>query len=97
VAVFQTLDREELELPFDGLTMFESMEDDRRLLADPRVVRDAYLRELGSFLDQVRRACAEGDVEHRLVPTDQPLERTLLDFLTARIGSRKRGGLAGAA
>jgi uncharacterized protein (DUF58 family) len=84
VTVFQTLDRHELDLPFEGMTLFESLEDDRRILADPRAVRDDYLRELGAFLARTRRACADGDVEHHLVPTDQPLEQTLLNFLTAR-------------
>src|SRR5262249_25482764 len=35
VAVFHVLDKDELELPFDGVQLFQSMEDDRRLLADP--------------------------------------------------------------
>jgi uncharacterized protein (DUF58 family) len=88
VTVFQTLDRHELDLPFEGMTLFESLEDDRRILADPRAVRDDYLRELGAFLARTRRACADGDVEHHLVPTDQPLEQTLLNFLTARARAR---------
>jgi uncharacterized protein (DUF58 family) len=91
VTVFQLLDRDEIELPFEGLTLFESMEDERRLLADPRAIRDDYLKELKAFLERVRRACDEGRVEHHLVPTLQPLERTLLDFLAARAG-RRRGG-----
>jgi uncharacterized protein (DUF58 family) len=90
VTVVQLLDRHELELPFEGITLFESLEDDRRLLADPRAVRSAYLKELGAFLERTRRALAEGDVEHMLVPTAQPLEKTLLDFLTARAGRRPR-------
>jgi uncharacterized protein (DUF58 family) len=90
VSVIQLLDRDELELPFEGVTLFESLEDDRKLLADPRSVRGAYLRELAGFLQRTRQALAEGDVEHALVPTSQPLERTLLDFLTARARGRLR-------
>ena len=90
VSVIQLLDRDELELPFEGVTLFESLEDDRKLLADPRSVRSAYLKELGSFLQRTKRDLAEGDVEHQLVPTSQPLDRTLLDFLTARARGRLR-------
>jgi uncharacterized protein (DUF58 family) len=90
VTVFQVLDRDELELPFEGVTLFESLEDDRKLLADPRAVRGAYLRELEAFLAGIRKSLAEGDVEHQLVATHQPVERTLLDFLTARAGRRRR-------
>lgn len=88
VSVIQTLDPHELELPFEGITLFESLEDDRRLLADPRSIRSAYLRELGDFLTGIRGALSEGDVEHQLVATSQPIERTLLDFLTARTRRR---------
>src|SRR5262249_47402337 len=88
VSVIQLLDPDELELLLEGLRMFESLEDDRRMLADPRAIRSAYLRELGAFLERMRRELAAGDVEHLLVPTAQPLERTLLDFLTGR--SRRR-------
>jgi uncharacterized protein (DUF58 family) len=96
VAVMQLLDRDELELPFEGVTLFESLEDERRLIADPRAIRHAYLRELGAFLARIKRELGEGDVEHHLVPTSQPLERTLLDFLTARVGRRPRHAAAGA-
>jgi uncharacterized protein (DUF58 family) len=86
VTVFQLLDKDEIDLPFEGLTQFESMEDDRRLLVDARSVRDEYLRALGDFLARTRTACAQARIEHHLVPTVQPLERTLLDFLSARAG-----------
>ena len=94
VALFQVLHPHEIDLPFEGLTMFESLEDDRKILADPRAVRDEYLRELGAFLARTRRSCADGDVEHHLVPTDQPLEQTLLGFLTARVRARAGGASA---
>jgi uncharacterized protein (DUF58 family) len=90
VAVLQVLDPDELELPFEGITLFESLEDERKLLADPRSIRGAYLEELEAFLGRIRRELAEGDVEHFLVSTAQPLERTLLDFLTARTRRRQR-------
>jgi uncharacterized protein (DUF58 family) len=94
VSVIQVLDRHELELPFEGVTLFESLEDERRLIADPRSIRGAYLKELGAFLERTRRTLAEGDVEHALVPTSQPLERTLLDFMTSRAGRRPRHAAA---
>jgi hypothetical protein len=84
------LDPHELELPFEGVTLFASLEDDRRLLAHPRSVRSASLRALHAYLARTRRALGEGDVEHMLVATSQPLEKTLLDFLTARAGRRPR-------
>lgn len=93
VSVLQVLDRDELEFPFDGVTLFESLEDERRILTDARAARGAYLRELRAFLDRTRRALTEADVEYQLVPTTRPLERTLLDFLTGRYVRRGRPAL----
>jgi uncharacterized protein (DUF58 family) len=98
VVVFQTLDPHELELPFEGITLFQSLEDDRKLLADPRAIRTAYLRELHAFLERIKQGCTEGDVERHLIPTNQPLELTLGNFLTARLRGRgARAAGAGAA
>jgi uncharacterized protein (DUF58 family) len=87
VAVFHTLDRHELELPFDGLTLFESLEDDRELLANPAAVRRHYKQRLGEFLGQVESDCVGAGVDYRLVDTSRPLEAVLLDFLTLRARS----------
>jgi len=84
VALFQTLDPHEIELPFSGLTLFESLEHDRRMLVDPGSIRTRYRRELEAFLARVDRECVAGGVERHLVSTAQPLEKTLLDFITLR-------------
>lgn len=90
VTVFHVLDPDELEFPFQGLTRFESLEDQRALLVEPDGMRRAYLRRLQAFLERAERACVDAGVAYQRVPTSQPVERTLLDF----IGMRAR--LAGA-
>jgi uncharacterized protein (DUF58 family) len=94
VVVFHVLDPDELELPFEGLTMFQSLEDETRLLVDPHAVRGAYLAELRRYLDGMKRTCAEGRIEYQLLSTAQPLSKALLDFLTARAGRVKRANRA---
>jgi uncharacterized protein (DUF58 family) len=84
VTVFHVLDDDELELPFRGLTRFESLEDGRAMLVDPESVRRAYLRRLDAFLSRAERACIDAGVAYQRVATSQPVERTLLDFLDAR-------------
>jgi uncharacterized protein (DUF58 family) len=88
VALFQILHPHELELPFEGLTLFESLEDERELLVDPSAIRRQYKRRMASFLDRVRAECVRGGVEHHLVATARPIEQALLEFLTARAGRR---------
>ncbi len=84
VTVFHTLDPAELEFPFEDPTLFLSMEDERQVEANGRDVRKGYLAVLGRWLEEVRRAAVEGDVEHVLCRTDQPLDRVLLPFLARR-------------
>lgn len=82
VVVFQVLDRDELEFPFQDPTRFESMEDDRHLLSFPREVRSAYLEELGRFLSQTRRALAGAGLRYELARTDEQAHKPLLRHLT---------------
>lgn len=92
VALFQVLHPHELELPFEGLTLFESLEDPRELLVEPSAIRRQYKRRMAAFLDKVRAECVSGGVEHHLVATSRPLEQALLDFLTQRAGRGARAG-----
>jgi uncharacterized protein (DUF58 family) len=91
VVVFHVLDQDELTLPFEGTTVFESMEDEQKLLADPGDVRKAYLAELARFIDGYRSALREGDVEYHLVDSSQPPADVLLKFLTGPYRTRARG------
>ncbi len=91
VVVFHLLDKDELTLPFEGTTIFESMEDEQKLLADPGDVRKAYLAELGRFIEGYRVALREGDVEYHLVDTSDAPAEVLLRFLTGAYRARGPG------
>jgi uncharacterized protein (DUF58 family) len=84
VTVFHVLDSAELEFPFEDPTLFLSMEDARQVEAHPRDVRKGYLEVLRRWLEDVRRACAEADVDYQLCRTDRPLDEVLLPFLARR-------------
>jgi uncharacterized protein (DUF58 family) len=91
VVVFHLLDKDELTLPFEGTTIFESMEDEQKLVADPGDVRKAYLAELARFVDGYRSALREGDVEYHLVDTSEAPAEVLVRFLTGAYRTRQRG------
>ena len=83
VTVFHVLDGDELTFPFEALTLFEGMETDMRLLAEPGLVRQAYLGRMGEHLDTVRRRCLEGRITYVLADTRHRLDRLLIGALTA--------------
>jgi len=84
VLLLQTLDREELEFPFDDPTRFLSMEDERQIEAQPRQIRESYLTEMTRFLESTRRELARADVEVEQIPTDAAPDRVLLKLLARR-------------
>lgn len=90
VSVFHLLDRDELEFPFEDPTEFLSLEGPLKVEANPRAIREGYLEEMQAFIDDARRQLRHADVDYSLVPTDEPLDRVLLTWLS----SRQRNGAA---
>ena len=84
VTLFHTLDPTELEFPFEDPTLFLSMEDERSVEANGRDVRKGYLEVVSRWLDDVRRAAGEGDLEHVLCRTDARPDDVLVPFLARR-------------
>jgi uncharacterized protein (DUF58 family) len=84
VSVFQVLDPAELDFPFHDPTLFLSLEDDRQVEAHGNEVRAGYLDVLQRWLGEVKRQCAEADVDYALCRTDRPLDEVLLPFLARR-------------
>ncbi len=84
VVVMQVLDRDELELPFDRQTLFLDAESDLKVSTHPRDVRDEYRRILDGHLERLRHYCHANWVDYGLFPTDQPIDRSLVRFLSRR-------------
>ncbi len=89
VVVFHLVDRAELTFPFDDLTRFESLEDERSLDVHPGDIRDSFLSEFQSFLETTKRSCTAADVEYIRVLSDEPLDDVLVHFLSKRAGGRR--------
>jgi uncharacterized protein (DUF58 family) len=84
LALFQLLDRAELEFQFDRPLRFVDLESSLSVVTEPSSIRDEYLRQIGLFLEQLRRGCNEFGADYRRVVTDQDYERVLADFLVER-------------
>jgi len=84
VIVFQLLDRDELEFPFKEPSLFQDMEEELKLLADPQAVRSAYLAALRSLMDEYRQACFSHRIDYAVFDTSMGLDRGLSRYLTWR-------------
>jgi len=88
--VFHLLDRAEVEFPFKGPSLFQDMEEDLRVLADPQAIRSAYLETLHSLMDGYRQVCVSHQIDYIFLNTSTDLDRALLRYLTWRQRFRAR-------
>jgi uncharacterized protein (DUF58 family) len=84
VSVLHLLDPHERTFPYDGLTQFEALEGDGKLLVNPAAIRAQYLDRMEAFLARCRDDLARAGVDYHLCSTDRPLDATLLELLIAR-------------
>jgi uncharacterized protein (DUF58 family) len=84
VLVMQVLDRDEMELPFDGPTIFADIEGEEQVFAEPWAFRRSYQRAMQDFLEGVKRECGSRGYDHVRFFTDEPLGGSLSAFLHSR-------------
>jgi uncharacterized protein (DUF58 family) len=84
VIVMHVLDRDELELPFDGPTVFHDIEGDEELFAEPWAFRRSYQKAMNDFLANVRKDCGARGYDHVTLLTDERLGDSLSYFLHHR-------------
>jgi len=84
VIVFHLLDRDELEFPFEDSTLFEDLEEDLKLLADPPAIRPAYKRAIENLIQGYRQSCTSYRIDYSLFDTTAGLDRALVRYLTWR-------------
>ncbi len=84
VSVLHILDPHEREFPYDGLTQFEALESERKMLVNPAAIKKEYLAQMAAFLERAKTTLATAGVDYHLISTARPLEDTLLDVLVAR-------------
>lgn len=91
VLILQVLHADELQFPYDEVSLFEDPEArDQQLIADPRDVREGYLTELNAWLERLRRDSFEAQVELQTLSTQTPVASALADV----VSSRRKGGRA---
>jgi len=89
VIAFQVLDPAERDFPMQGHVLFEGMEADLRVRAEPQRIRDAYLRALEDHLRALRQGAGRSGIDHRLTTTAEPIDGLLLAYLAGRARIRR--------
>jgi uncharacterized protein (DUF58 family) len=84
VLVFHVLDDDEIGFPFTQLTQFEDLEDDTRVIADPRAIAADYRQQIQQFIKDYEMMCRRQSIDYTLLNTHTPLDKGLLKYLAWR-------------
>lgn len=84
VIVFHTLDPYELKFPFKGTWQFDGLEGEDELITQPERIREDYLANLESYLEEVQAGCIGSGVDYTLVDTSCPLDGLLSEYVEER-------------
>ncbi len=84
VIVFQVLDPDEIDFPFERSTRFEDLETGEELVAVPGAVRDHYVKEMSGLIERYKRELGAGGIDYQLLSTKRPLELALMSYLSTR-------------
>ncbi|HUT33168.1 MAG TPA: DUF58 domain-containing protein [Planctomycetota bacterium] len=90
VVLFHVEDPVEREFPFAGQTVFLGLEQEGKLVCEPRDLRRAYLAERRRHLGAIQEVCLRFGYELEDMPTDARLDVILSGFLSLRQARRRR-------
>src|SRR6267142_5534055 len=84
VIIFQILDRDELEFPFQDPNIFEDLETGARRAVNPQAAREKYLSRFNAFMAAYKELFRSLEMAHCLVRADQNPWHALAMFLAER-------------
>jgi uncharacterized protein (DUF58 family) len=82
ILVLHVMDFAEMQLSAGGLAEFRELETGARMIVHTDELRQAYAREVQSFIEELRRGCAGCMATYHLVDTRVAPEETLFGKLT---------------
>jgi uncharacterized protein (DUF58 family) len=88
--VLHVMDDHEWNFPMVENALFEGLEEDVHLLADPQSLRRSYLEAVQRFVTRVEAACLAHRADYVPINTRDPLAGVLCGYLARRAG-RTRG------
>jgi uncharacterized protein (DUF58 family) len=84
VIVFHLMDRQELDFEFNQPVVFEDSETEEQMHVLPDVVREEYLRAVGSHVEAIREGATRNRIDYELLKTSEPLDSALFSYLARR-------------
>jgi uncharacterized protein (DUF58 family) len=89
IILFQILHQDELSLPFEGDTIFESLEDDMMVGLDPIDIREQYQNAMQEKIKHLKKISNGLGIDYMLLDTTTPLQQALTYYLLKRQSLKK--------
>ncbi len=89
IMMFQILDPQEVEFPFEDVTLFKGLEEMGELLTEPRALRAGYLEQLKVFTEGLQKLCRGMNIDFVRMNSGESLDVTLSGFLANRAATMK--------
>ena len=84
VIVFQILDEDEKNFPFEESAIFSDLETDSEMVVTPGLMRSRYRKRFREFLEFCHRNLLESHIDHTVLETTTPYDRALFAYLQKR-------------
>ena len=84
VVCLQLLDPQEIEFPFQDVTLFKGLEEAGELLTEPQALRRGYLKAMAEHTEELQRACRRIDTDFYRFDTGESVGGPLGIFLGGR-------------
>lgn len=89
VILMQIMDQQEVDFPFEDVTLFKGMEELGQLITEPRALREGYIEQLNLFTEKLKKLCRGMNIDYTRFTTNEPLDVSLSQFLANRAASMK--------
>lgn len=84
ILVFQIIDPDESDFPFDRSAIFSDLEDESEMIINPGLIRDRYRRRFREFIDFYHRHLLESHIDHTILYTSTSYDKALFAYLQKR-------------
>jgi uncharacterized protein (DUF58 family) len=88
VVLFHILDPQELRPELKGPAILVDLESQQKIEVVPEYVASRYREKLQTHIEQLRTRAQAAGLEYQLLPTDQPLDTVLREYLSLRQAER---------
>jgi hypothetical protein len=88
VVLFHILDPQELHPELKGPAILVDLESQQKIEVVPEYVTSRYREKLQTHIEQLRTRARAAGLEYQLLPTDQPLDTVLREYLSLRQAER---------